>query len=98
MRLRLAAYDLRKLAMDVTITLPEKQFMTDSPESAAAKIRLYAALGLYQTGELSIGAACELAGVDRYIFLDIIKREGILLKTQTPDELEAEYQQLLADK
>ena len=84
--------------MEVTITLPEKQFIADTPERVAAKIRLYAALGLYQTGELSIGAACELAGVDRYVFLDLIKREGILLKTQTPQELEAELRQIKADE
>ena len=83
--------------MEVTINLPEKQFIADTPERVAAKIRLYAALGLYQAGELSIGAACELAGVDRYVFLELIKREGILLKTQTTIELEEEYKQFKAD-
>lgn len=80
--------------MDVTITLPEKQFLADSPERVATKIRLYAALGLYQAGELSIGAACELAGLDRYAFLELCKREGITLRTQLPDELEADFQRL----
>ena len=83
--------------MDVTISLPEKQFLADSPERAAAKIKLYAALGLYQAGELSIGAACELAGLDRYTFLELCKREGITLRTQTPDELEADFRQLKSD-
>lgn len=77
--------------MEVTITLPSSQFIADSPERIASKIRLYAAVGMYQTGELSIGAACELAGVDRYVFLDLLKREGIALRTQTPAELEAEF-------
>jgi len=81
--------------MEVTITLPSSQFIADSPERAAAKIRLYAALGMYQSGELSIGAACELAGVDRYVFLALLKRENIPLKTQTADELEADFQQLI---
>jgi predicted HTH domain antitoxin len=45
-------------------------------------------LGLYQTGELSIGAASELAGLDRYAFLEFCKREGVLLHTQSPEELE----------
>jgi predicted HTH domain antitoxin len=52
---------------------------------------MYAALGLYQSGELSIGAASELAGVDRYTLLDFCKREGVTLSTQTPDELETEF-------
>jgi predicted HTH domain antitoxin len=77
--------------MDVTISLTEKQFFADSPERAAAKFKLYAALGLYQAGELSIGAACELAGLDRYTFLEILKREGLEIRTQTPDELEADF-------
>ena len=80
--------------MQVTISLPEDQFVTDTPEQVAAKIRLYAALGMYQAGVLSIGAACELAGVDRYAFLDIMKREGIAFKAQTPDELSADYARL----
>lgn len=84
--------------MEVTITLPSSQFIADSPERAASKIRLYAALGMYQSGELSIGAACELAGVDRYVFLALLEREGIPVKTQTPDELEAEFQHLLQNK
>lgn len=78
--------------MEITITLPESQFITEAPKQVAAKIRLYAALAMYQTGELSIGAACELADVDRYTFLDLIKREGIAVRTQSPDELETEYQ------
>lgn len=80
--------------MEVTITLPPKQFIADSPEKIAEKIKRYAAFGLYQAGELSIGAACELAGLDRYTFLQQSQREGITLRTQTPDELEAEFQQL----
>ena len=80
--------------MEVTITLPKTQFIADSPERIASKIRLYAALGMYQTGELSIGAACELAGIDRYVFLELLKREGIYLKTQKPTELESDFQLL----
>jgi hypothetical protein len=60
-------------------------------ETVVRKIRMFAAMGMYRTGELSIGAASELAGVDRYIFLDFCKREGITVQTQTPDELESEF-------
>lgn len=77
--------------MEITFSLPKKQFVTETPDEVVAKVRLYAALGMYQAGELSIGAASELADVDRYIFLDFCKREGVVLKTQTPDELEAEF-------
>lgn len=57
---------------------------------------MYAALGLYQSGELSIGAASELAGLGRYEFLDYCKHEGATLHTQKPDELEAEFKKLKA--
>lgn len=77
--------------MQVSFSLPESQFFTESPEDVTKKIRMYAALGLYQSGELSIGAASELAGLDRYDFLDFCKREGVTLHTQTPEELEAEF-------
>ena len=76
--------------MQISFSLPESQFVAETPEEVTQKIRMYAALGLYQAGELSIGAASELAGLDRYEFLDFCKREGVILHTQTPDELEAE--------
>lgn len=77
--------------MQISFSLPESQFITETLEEATRKIRLYAALGLYQSGELSIGAASELAGVDHYEFLDFCKHEGVTLHTQTPEELEAEF-------
>ncbi len=77
--------------MQISFSLPESQFITESPEEATQKIRRYAALGLYQAGELSIGAASELADMDRYEFLEFCKREGVALHTQTPDELEADF-------
>ena len=77
--------------MQISFSLPENQFITESPEEATRKIRMFAALGLYQAGELSIGAASELAGMDRYSFLDFCRQEGVTLQTQTPEELEAEF-------
>ena len=74
--------------MQISFSLPESQFITESPEEATRKIRMFAALGLYQAGEVSIGAASELAGLDRYEFLEFCKREGVVLQTQTPQELE----------
>lgn len=84
--------------MQISFSLPESQFIAESPEEATRKIRMYAALGLYQTGELSIGAASELAGVDRYEFLNFCKREAVVLRTQTPEELEADIQKFISEK
>lgn len=84
--------------MDIVLTLPAQQFMLDTPSQVAEKIKLYAAVAMYQTGELSIGAACEVASVDRYWFLDFLSRHDIPLQTQTADELEAEFQMLTDEK
>lgn len=83
--------------MELTLTLPQQPFIMDSPGRVAEKIRLYAAVGMYLSGEISIGAACELAGIDRIRFAEFLKERDIPLQTQTPDELEAEYHRLIAE-
>ena len=80
--------------MEITLSLPKQQFMLDSPSRLAQKIKLYAAVAMYQTGELSIGAACEVANVDRYWFIDFLNQHNIPLQLQTPNELEAEFHAL----
>ena len=84
--------------MQISFSLPENQFVTESPEQATRKIRMFAALGLYQAGEVSVGAASELAGLDRYEFLEFCKREGVVLRTQTPEELEKDVRNFGAGK
>lgn len=84
--------------MQISFSLPENQFVTESPAEATRKIRMFAALGLYQAGEVSVGAASELAGLDRYEFLEFCKREGVILRTQTPDELEEDIKKFSAGK
>jgi len=81
--------------MEIMLSLPTQQFMLDSPAQLAQKIKLYAAVAMYQTGELSIGAACEVANVDRYWFIDFLNQHNIPLQLQTPDELEAEFHTLI---
>jgi predicted HTH domain antitoxin len=84
--------------MQISFSLPDNQFVTESPEEATRKIRMFAALGLYQAGEVSVGAASELAGLDRYEFLEFCKREGVVLRTQTPEELEKDVRNFGAGK
>ena len=83
--------------MSITITIPDNVFVAEPCENISRKVRLFAAMGLYRAGELSIGAACELAGVDRYTFLEFCKRQGVVLQTQTPTELEAEFHRLIEE-
>jgi len=77
--------------MQITISFSEKPFPAEPKEGIARKFRLYAAMGMYRAGELSIGAACELAGVDRYSFLEFCRNQGVPLQVQTPEELEADF-------
>lgn len=84
--------------MQISFSIPESQFIAETPEHVTKKIRMYAALGLYQAGELSIGAACELASMDRYSFLDFCKSEGVTLHTQTLEDLENEIKGFKAGK
>ncbi len=55
-------------------------------------MRLYAALMLFWLGKLSSGAAAEMAGVPRVMFLDLCAGYGIPVSQITPDELASELQ------
>ncbi len=81
--------------MQITITFSEKPFPTEPKEGIARKVRLYAAMGMYRAGELSIGAACELADVDRYTFIEFCKNQGVTLQTQTTDELAVDFSKMV---
>jgi predicted HTH domain antitoxin len=56
----------------------------------AARLKLYAALLLFQSGELSAGATCELGGVDRFVFLAECNRHRIDVIDYPPEELRAD--------
>jgi len=47
-----------------------RQVLNRTPEELARDIRLYAGLMLFRLGKLSSGAAAEMAGVSRVMFLD----------------------------
>ena len=84
--------------MQISFSLPENQFVSESPEEATRKSRMFAPLGLYQAGEVSVGGAGELAGLDHYEFLEFCKREGVVLRTQTPEELEEDVRNFGVEK
>ncbi len=46
--------------MQVSFSLPESQFVAETTEQVTKKICKYAALGLYQAGELSVCAKAQL--------------------------------------
>lgn len=61
-----------------------------SPEAFAAEIRLAAAIKLYELGRLSSGAAANLAGIPRTVFLQRLGDFGVDTFTLTRKELEEE--------
>lgn len=54
------------------------------------QVRLYSALLLFQSGQLSRGATSEFAGVDIYTFLAACKKHNIPVINTDPDDIEAD--------
>ncbi len=78
--------------MQLTLDIPEKFLPTDQDKknTFTQQIRLYSGLLLFQSGQLSRGAACEFAGVDIYTFLAACKKHKIPVINIEPDDLEAD--------
>lgn len=80
--------------MQITLDVPAQYLTGRSPQEAARRIQLYAALLMFRSGELSAGAATELAGVDRFTFTEECGRLGIPVIDYSPDELRREIEAL----
>ncbi|MEE8583571.1 MAG: UPF0175 family protein [Acidobacteriota bacterium] len=78
--------------MQITVDVPEKVLAESHPSEIADRIKLYAALMMFQSGELSAGLASQLAGLDRYTFLGECKKHGIPALSYDPDELASDLQ------
>jgi predicted HTH domain antitoxin len=58
------------------------------------RIKLYAAVLMFQAEELSAGAAADLAEVDRFTFAAECQRHGVPLVSYPADDLRAELDSL----
>jgi predicted HTH domain antitoxin len=76
------------------VEVPERYLIEETPAAFARRLKLYAALFMFQAGELSAGAACELAGVDRFTFLAECHRRGIPVINYPSEELREEVESL----
>lgn len=78
--------------MQLVLELPDKFLPADQDKknNLSETVRLYSALLLFQSGQLSRGAACEFAGVDIYTFLAACKKHHISVMNIDPDDLEAD--------
>jgi predicted HTH domain antitoxin len=67
-----------------------RQMLNRTSEELARDVRLYAALMLFRLGKLSSGAAAEMAGVPRIVFLDLCAEYDIPVSQITADDLRKE--------
>jgi predicted HTH domain antitoxin len=76
----------------LTIQLPGeiRQMLNRTPEELARDVRLYSALILFRLGKLSSGAAAEMAGLPRVVFLDLCAEYDIPVTQITGEDLRRE--------
>jgi predicted HTH domain antitoxin len=82
--------------MTFTVDVPDTMLraLDVSPAQASAKLRLAAAMKFYELGELSSGAAAELAGIPKPVFLTRLADFGIDAFRMKPEELDQDIESL----
>ena len=75
--------------MQLTLEIPDQPIQGQNQSQIARQIKLYSALMMFQSGQLSRGAACELAGVDIYDFFRACKQHQISAINASVESIEA---------
>ena len=85
--------------MQLTLDIPEKFFLHQSPSEIVRLLKLNTAIDLYQRGKFSAAAAAEFIGdLDRYEFLYECRQRGVEPQTyESIEELQAEIDMLAKD-
>ncbi|TRW91963.1 UPF0175 family protein [Candidatus Methylobacter oryzae] len=82
--------------MQLTLEIPDKYMQGQNQSQTTQQIKLYAALLMFQSGQLSRGAACEFAGVDIFDFFLACKQHRISAINISAESIESDvlrYQQ-----
>lgn len=76
----------------VTLSLSDQAMLALklSPETVAGEVLLAASVKLYELGRLSSGAAAQLAGLPKPVFLSKLAEYGVPVFRQTAAELREE--------
>ncbi|HRC85349.1 MAG TPA: UPF0175 family protein [Thermoanaerobaculia bacterium] len=80
--------------MKIPLEVPDPPQTEEGPADAESGLKLSVALQLFRSGQLSAGAAAELAGLDRLAFAEECQREGIALVDYPAPELTGELRLL----
>ena len=76
--------------MQLTLEIPDQFIQGKNQSQTAKQIKLYAALLMFQSGQLSRGAACEFAEVDIYDFHLACKHYQISVIDSPVESIEAD--------
>ena len=78
----------------VTLSLPDQAgvALKLAPEDLGGELLLAAAMKLYELGRLSAGAASELAGIPKPVFLSKLADYGVPAFRQNEAELREEFE------
>ncbi|OQY04132.1 MAG: hypothetical protein B6I20_03590 [Bacteroidetes bacterium 4572_117] len=79
--------------MQLTLQIPDMYFVNHKKENIKKQIKLYTALMMFRSGQVSAGAACEIAEVDRYKFIEECKKYDVPVIDYPIVDVENEIQQ-----
>ena len=74
--------------MQITLNIPDQYISSQNQSQISQQIKLYAALLMFQSGQLSRGAACEFAEMTIYDFLNACKQYNISLIQSSAQSIE----------
>lgn len=80
--------------MEIHLDVPDRFLLNESETELAGRFKLSTALLMFQSGQISAGAACEFAKIDRYTFWAACKRHKIDVMSYEPTEIEEDLMRL----